>query len=535
MFNRTVIQLSVALLLMPAAGQAQSLPPASEDILVDPGFTRLPSPDTSEAIQQLKAIGKDSWISKGLQPREMVVDPMKVDDIGREKIESNVGGGNSLPFVAPTSMIIQFKPQTTQAEIEDYLSENELPVIQTFPGIGAVQVEVDISEYFSPELSDTSANDAIIRGVLDAVADYKKDPRVLSATPDIVLTDKSNHEVQEITNVLRPSEVTTIGADDGEASDWGIGDIEADEVWPLPGARDGVIFGVMDVGFGRHSDIIYLDFPATSVANNHGNHVAAIGCGRHDGLGIRGVLPNCFVRARSGDVFFEAAGANPQLNFMVLFSQILSTLYNFVEEQDDVSAFNVSLGYNWRSNFGINPDLPESAQWRQLVEIQGALLVSLLELANRKDKVIFSAAGNDSTGLAVPISAKYASPFNWAAIQARESGIAPNGIIVGAHGPDGKRAAFSNSNARISCPGVNVLSALAYDAADQPSSSAYGRMSGTSMASPYCSAAHILFRLVRPGYTGVEAVECMLASNAKTDDGTPMLRLSQALIACPDR
>ena len=91
---------------------------------------------------------------------------------------------------------------------------------------------------------------------------------------------------------------------------------------------------------------------------------------------------DCFVRARSSDVFFEAAGANPQLNFMVLFSQILSTLYNFVEEQDDVSAFNVSLGYNWRTNFGINPDLPKSGQWRQLVEIQGNAAVPL-ELGGR--------------------------------------------------------------------------------------------------------------------------------------------------------
>ena len=417
MFNRTV--LAIGILMFPAAGLSQSLPPPDQDIIVEPGITRLPSAGTSEAIQQLKAFGKDSWIAKGLQPRELVVDPDGIDDIGREKIENNAGGDNSLPFIAPTSMIIQFKPQVTQEQIEDYLSENGLSVIQTFPGIGAVQVEVDISPYFKPELSDTSANDAIIRGVLAAVADFKKDPRILSATPDVVLTDKSNHDQPEITNVLRPSEVTTIGAESGEASDWGIADIEADKVWPLPGARDGVIFGVMDVGFGRHTDIIYLDFPAASTANNHGNHVAGIGCGRHDGTGIRGVLPNCFVRARSGDVFFEAAGANPQLNFMVLFSQILSTLYNFVEEQDDVSAFNVSLGYNWRTNFGINPDLPESGQWRQLVEIQGALLVSLLELADRKGKVIFSAAGNDSTGLATPISARYASPFNWAAMQAR--------------------------------------------------------------------------------------------------------------------
>lgn len=55
------------------------------------------------------------------------------------------------------------------------------------------------------------------------------------------------------------------------------------------------------------------------------------------------------------------------------------------------------------------------------------------------------------------------------------------------------------------------------------------------MASPYCAAAHVLLKLVRPGYTGAEIARCMLATNVNTDDGTPRLKLTQALAACPPR
>ena len=43
----------------------------------------------------------------------------------------------------------------------------------------------------------------------------------------------------------------------------------------------------------------------------------------------------------------------------------------------------------------------------------------------------------------------------------------------------------------------------------------------------------VLLGLVRPGYTGVELVDCMLASSDKTDAGTPMLKLTQAINKCP--
>jgi subtilisin family serine protease len=108
-------------------------------------------------------------------------------------------------------------------------------------------------------------------------------------------------------------------------------------------------------------------------------------------------------------------------------------------------------------------------------------------------------------------------------------------VIVEAHDPDGKRAPFSNTGGNLSCPGVNILSTVAFDTARNPSKSAYGEMSGTSMASPYCAAGHVLFRLVRPGYSGEEAVECMLKSSVKSSSGVPMLRLQEAVNACPEK
>ena len=376
----------------------------------------------------------------------------------------------------PNSMIVQFSPDATESDINSYLKEKKAQVLESYPTIGAVQIEADLTQYFQMQFTDKSQNDAIGRGVSEAIKDYQKDGRVKSATPDVYLSRKSDEEAEaEITNVLIATNIGPLAGQ--ETSDWGISDIQANQLWNLPGADGGSVFGVMDVGFALHDDVVFLDFPNGMVADNHGNHVAAIACAKHDGRGIRGVLRNCHVRARAGDVFFRPAEGNPRLGFLVLYSQILRTLDRFVTEHDDVKTFNVSLGYNWRSNFGINPDLPGFDDWRALVQSQGTMLVTMLQTAGQKGKVIFSAAGNDSSGLATSISARHASPFNWAAMFGREQGLADNGIIVSAHGPSGKRANFSNKDADISCPGVNILSAVAYDGQQQVSPSSYGKMS----------------------------------------------------------
>jgi len=533
---RCILTTSIAFIMAHSAAQAQGVKAKSN--------SALPSKATEQAIRELSARNKTrSMILKNKVQqynireqtiREFSVKKEQIPDDRKNSLNFNAAGQATVPFAAPNSIILRFEPDVSKEEIAKFMSERNLEIVQTYPKIGAVKAEGDFSAYFKPKLSDNNANDAVLRGLTDMIKDFSADPRILSATPDTFQRTNTTHEMK-ITNLLTPSDlVLSDPATASEVTDWGITDIEADQLWSLPGAQDGVLFGVMDVGFARHEDLTFIDPVTGTDVDDHGNHVAAIACARHgNNRGIKGVLPNCFVRARSGDVFFKSTEGSQVTNFFVLFSQVLATLEKFVDSQDEVRTFNVSLGYNWRGNFGINPDLPESGQWRTLVASQGAFLVPLLELADENGRVIFSAAGNDSSGLTTPIKAKFASPFNWAALTAREQGIASNGVIVEAHDDDGKRASFSNVGGHLSCPGVNVFSAVAFGPNGQISPKAYGKMSGTSMASPYCASGLALFNLVRPGYAGTEAVDCLTQSSDKSSSGTPMLRLKQALQACP--
>jgi len=511
--------------------QAQQVPLPSPKATQSPS---LPSIETQNAIKGL-SVDPLPRRTQSVPLREYKIDKdqLPAGSAGRLKLDDQ--GNASTPLLVPNTVVLQFEPTASKADIDDLLRKRGLTVVDTYPALGAVKAEGDLSKYFAPTLNDRTANDALLRGLTRVIDDFKSEPIVRSATPDVVLTTKA--EPPLIANLIKAADVApiTIAAGETEKLDWGIEDIEADKLWTLDGAFDGALFGVMDVGFLRHEDITFLELAGGIEVDDHGNHVAGIACARHgNGKGVRGVIPNCFVRAKTADVFFTSAGGNPTLGFLVVFSQILATFDRFLSEYTDLKVINLSMGYNWRSNFGINPDAAESDQWRKLVEAQGVFLVSVLELANKSGKVIVSAAGNDSAPSATAITAKYASPFNWAAITAREKNIR-NGVIVEAHDQNKKRAYFSNSGGHISCPGVNVLSTVAKDANGNVSNAMYGTMSGTSMASPYCASALVLLGLVRPGYTGVELIDCMVASSDKTDAGTPMLKLTQAIGKCPPK
>ena len=501
----------------------------------------LPSPQTQNAIQSLSDDVRGSKnVNKKLEIRELTVDPSRLPQTTREKLPLNAEGQARVPFIVPNTLIVQFQPNATRESIEAFLKGRNLKVMETFPGLGAVKVEGDLSNYFKPELTDNNANQTLLRGIGKVIEDYTKDPLVRSATPDLVLQPHAVNETMtsaEIGNLLKASDVgALVLADSQEKIDWGVTNIEADQLWKEAGAQDGAIFGVLDVGFSRHEDITFLELPRKMDAADHGNHVSAIGCGRHgNGVGIRGVLPNCFVRARTANVFFESVEGSDVLKFLVIFSQVVATLDRYLSDFDDIRTYNISMGMNWRRNFNISPDSPDAAIYRSLIEQQGTLLVTALERADKAGKVIFSAAGNDSAGLATPATAKFASPFNWAALTAREKGIARNGVIVEAHDSSNKRAGFSNVGGHLSCPGVDVLSAVAFDETGKGSPSRYGKMSGTSMASPYCASAHLLLGLVRPGYSGTELIDCLTASTVKSDTGVPIPKLTQALAKCPAR
>ena len=116
-----------------------------------------------------------------------------------------------------------------------------MKVIETFPKLGIIKVEADLSKYFAPELADNNANETLLRGVNRVIEDFNKEPIVRSATPDVVL--RSNTE--DVKNLLKASAVGALTLiDNNEVVDWGMKNIEADQLWDLPGAQDGVLFGV---------------------------------------------------------------------------------------------------------------------------------------------------------------------------------------------------------------------------------------------------------------------------------------------------
>jgi subtilisin family serine protease len=472
---------------------------------------------------------------KAFQPRAgQQPDPVTVwkrPNLGNPDFGSNNAEPKPIPFASSNSLILQFQPNITGADVAQYFKENNFIVTKTFPDIGAVQVDTDLSRFFKPKETDRDVNERVFRGIVEASKFFKSDWRIKEATPDVYFGAKSVSDQDEFDTAVnivdsKSDKVSEIG--------WGARDIEAPDLWDLPMAKDGVVFGILDVGFGRHDKLTYIRFKEDTHIANHGTHVAGIACARHDEKkGVRGIIPNCFVRARVSNLWYSNSQAADPLRIAIGFSQVLSAAGDFIRDDNEVEIFNFSLGYNWYK-LGYNPDLPEESLLRGVVEAQAPIFTDTLLSAkvNSPNKLFFFAAGNDSSSPSKTINVKYASAFNWAVLKAREAGVR-NGIIVEAHDDEGNRTAFSNVGGHVSCPGMRILSTVAFDKYENPSSTAFGEMQGTSMATPFCAASVALFKLVRPRYSTEEALNCILISAGRTNEGVPRPKLKQALDACP--
>ena len=97
----------------------------------------------------------------------------------------------------------------------------------------------------------------------------------------------------------------------------------------------------------------------------------------------------------------------------------------------------------------------------------------------------------------------------------------PDAIAVAAHTVSGHRAAFSSTGGYValSAPGTSILAPCPPAGGICTDASGYARLSGTSMAAPFVSAAAALLRGARPDATA-EQVRAWLTSTA-TDAGVP--------------
>src|SRR5690242_10961353 len=133
-----------------------------------------PSLETRLAIEALTpkdSSGNQEFRSTGKSFKELSLRPSK-----ETPSTTNPKGEDRIPFVAQDSIILQFQPNVTASQIGDYIKSHDFQVVKTFPSIGAVQIRTDLSRFFRPETSDGNANDAIVKGLVAASDDFKKDP-----------------------------------------------------------------------------------------------------------------------------------------------------------------------------------------------------------------------------------------------------------------------------------------------------------------------------------------------------------------------
>ena len=428
---------------------------------------------------------------------------------------------------------LKLSPEMSAGEINEFLIKNELALQSADPELGILTVRARLADSFPPDLLIAewlAANAALILR-------YSEDPRVLSATPDFGLS-QNDMVVKDPTN--DPTGLSTLdqavlveATPAGEYQDWGLNDIQAPELWlrfDIPLLRNVAVF---DTGFNLHEDLPFIDRIDGSRVGDHGNHVAGILCALHNGKGTLGVLPYCGIRAKVHGYWIDPSQPGSISERASLFQAVMESFKDMVDTQTQVAAFNVSLGYNWYWLKGLDPtfDFESDPNLRIVVEAQARFLYQVLARADQRGIPIVSAAGNDSRDLASPFDARWASPFNYAALTACEARNLCNGVVVEAHDPNGNLAKFSNAGGSISCPGVNIRSAVSKTPSG-PSATSYGVMSGTSMASPYCAGGLVLLSSLLPNLSVTEIMECVAASPDRNSIGTPMMRLGHALASC---
>jgi subtilisin family serine protease len=200
--------------------------------------------------------------------------------------------------------------------------------------------------------------------------------------------------------------------------------------------------------------------------------------------GIQGIVPEHKLdEVVTASSVLAGSADDPEEKQSVLFIGAIDSLLGFLDEMHakDPHAHivvHMPLSYNWSTigfRFGVDSNQDENV--RGHVRVTSKTVQRIAQRLN--ERVLFvAAAGNDSSGLASPATAEYATPFGFASTH-KEAGFAQstNILVVEATERTGARADFSNVGGHVSAPGVDIMST------PSASETAYAVCDGTSSAS----------------------------------------------------
>jgi subtilisin family serine protease len=513
----------------PAPNTTTPSPPASGDLLtIKPDGTIKPRSSNEGAQPERRSdLGDGLWaqFAAAVLPRAWAQAPAAPP------------GAPSAMVAARDSFVIQLNPNVTSQQIDDLVRKYDLNVTKHVPSLGVLYVEQkpetrQRTRSLTPNAPDT------LKSVLEpkVILDLRSEPSVSAAFVNTTVAPKS---------IPRPSstrvnqsgmsmgwtwqEASAAQPDDGN---WGLKVMRMPAVWTILDRarkanpnRPSVTLSFLDSGFGAHKQMVYGRVYGTippipqpiDCGRSHGTHVAGIvGATHGSGSGIDGMVPaaNVDILPITHELLTQSAtdGTDTAQQHVSFFMDAITDLAEYLQDNpvaaNERRVVNISLAYNW---FGValvsqrNPT--DDRVIRDQIRQHAKVVQTLVNFV--QDRVLFvAAAGNDSDGSSQPVSAEFATPFAYAALQAAQGArAAKNIIVVEARGRDGSRPGFSNIGGHVAAPGVDILSTIA------SSDSGYAVCSGTSQAAPHVTAlAGILFELA-PTKTPAEIIEIIAKSS----------------------
>ena len=148
----------------------------------------LPSLELQNAIRELPVMTKEKRTAPEPPYLTLQVNRGQTTSTDLDGASLDDAGAAAVPFVTPNVMILQFEPSVSADEIQNYVRNHNLKVVQTFPEIGAILVEVDLHSYVQLESTDDGANERLLSGLVKAIDDFQNDPLIRLASPDLLLS-----------------------------------------------------------------------------------------------------------------------------------------------------------------------------------------------------------------------------------------------------------------------------------------------------------------------------------------------------------
>ncbi len=364
-------------------------------------------------------------------------------------------------------LLVDFKPQTTTADLEKLLSDYNVKVSPAFTSIASPNI-TELDEYYVVDVPTKYVGQIDkIQAIIASsdLADHVEDNEVLSLNP----LDGDPEKSPKKSYGINDPDIENLWAFDKMGQDQLYDLIRSQKIKPKKKAT----IAILDTGVdSKHEDIKenYTSFASKfdDDPHSHGTHCAGIAAAvSNNKKGIASFTPeNGFTQVASVKVL-NRYGMGSQRS-------IINGILKAADNGADV--ISMSLG-------GPSDDSKQKAY------------IKAVKYANAKGAIVICAAGNEN------VNAMERSPAN-------VDGV----ITVSAIDKDLNKASFSNTvqdcKRGIAAPGVNIYSTIP--------NNKYAFYNGTSMACPYVAGLVGLLKSVNPDLTTDEVYKILNETGVKT-------------------